>query len=181
MPVYITNDELKTIARNIPIGEQLAAASQQRGPSGATFLSHSSKDVEYIPAVIRILENHGASVYIDKKDESLPPYTSRETAAILRQRVASCKKFVLFATKNSKDSRWVPWELGLSDGFKRSNNTAVFPSVDNIYDPTWTQQEYLGVYDRIAWGELQGYKDPLWMVWDQVANSAIPLSSWLSR
>nr|VFK34445.1 MAG: hypothetical protein BECKMB1821I_GA0114274_10721 [Candidatus Kentron sp. MB]VFK76756.1 MAG: hypothetical protein BECKMB1821H_GA0114242_10731 [Candidatus Kentron sp. MB] len=35
------------------------------------FLSHSSKDKEFLPAVISILENHGGRVYVDNEDEQL--------------------------------------------------------------------------------------------------------------
>lgn len=180
---YATIDDLKRIGGEVSADERrrLVTAAQQRQVAGSTFLSHSSRDTEVLPAVIRVLENHGASVYVDKKDESLPPYTSRETAQILRTRIIQCSKFVLFATKNSKDSKWVPWELGVSDGYKRPSNVAVFPGVDAVWETSWTEQEYLGIYDRIIWGDLNPYPQPLWMVLNQEDNTAIPLSDWLRR
>lgn len=87
----------------------------------------------------------------------------------------------MFATKNSKESRWVPWELGVSDGYKSSNNVAIFPGVDSAHDTEWSEQEYLGVYDRIVWGKMKGLEKPLWMVWNQESNTAAPLRKWLSR
>jgi hypothetical protein len=82
------------------------------------FLAHSSKDERYLPGVISLLENHGGRVYIDKADSRLPDSTNRETAETLRSTISECTRFVLFVTTNSKDSKWVPWELGIADGKK---------------------------------------------------------------
>lgn len=73
-----------------------------------------------MPIVVHLLENHGATVYLDDKDPALLARPGREVAKILRSRVRSCRKFILFASKNIKDSKWVPWELGLSDGYKNA-------------------------------------------------------------
>ena len=113
------------------------------------FLSHSAKDNEYLVAVIQILENHGANVYVDNGDDRLPEPPSLKTAAILRDSVKVCKKFVVFVTTISKDSKWIPWELGLADGFKSYPDVALFPSAEHNYDKSWAEREYLGLYRRI--------------------------------
>ena len=73
----------------------------------------------------------------------------------------------------------MPWELGLSDGIKKVAGTAVLPGVDSATDTKWAEQEYLGLYDRIVWGDLQGREKKVWMVLNQVANTATELSEWL--
>jgi hypothetical protein len=155
--------------------------AEDRSPQGSTFLSHSSNDSESVVGVIQVLQNHGASVYIDKKDSTLPPYTSKDTAAILKNRISQSRKFVLLASANSKDSRWVPWELGVADGYRRLENVAIFPVVEKSYDTAWVSWEYLGLYDRIVWGDLEGYKEKVWMVIDEVRNTASLLQTWLAR
>jgi hypothetical protein len=177
---YITVATLRNFHQeNLREEATILKRAAERSPEGATFLSHSSKDAELMAGVVKILRNHGASVYIDKKDESLPPYTSRETAVTLRNRIKQCRKFILFATDNSKDSRWVPWELGISDGYKRAANTAIFPGVESQGDTRWTEREYLGVYDRIVFGDLQGETQKVWMVLNQEKNEGTTLSRWL--
>lgn len=178
---YTTSDDLRRFGAELDDTRRrvIVETAKARSPRFATFLSHSSKDADLLPGVVLILENHGATVYLDKKDDSLPPYTSRETASALRSRVSDSSKFVLLASENSKDSRWVPWELGLADGYKRPDNVAVFPSVDKWYDFTWTEHEYLGVYDRIVWGDHVDYKDKIWMVLNQEHNTATELRRWL--
>jgi len=180
---YATYSDLRSINEGMLSEERsrVVKAAADRAVNGSTFLSHSSKDSEYLPAVIRILENHGARVYVDKKDPNLPPTTSRETAKILRSRIQAINKFILFATTNSKDSKWMPWELGIADGHRTPRNTAIFPSAENQSDVAWSEREYLGVYDRIVYGDLQGFEKPLWMVLNQEENTATPLRKWLER
>lgn len=167
-------------SENAVLAKSIVAKAESRSPVAATFLSHSSKDTDILPVAVRVLEIHGASVYLDKKDSTLPPYTNRETAKKLRERISQCKKFVLLASDNSKDSRWVPWELGLADGYKKHANVAIFPSAENQAEAKWTEREYLGVYDRIVYGDLEGYADKIWMVLNQEKNTATSLRRWLA-
>jgi len=149
--------------------------------SGKTvFLSHSSKDKEYLPAVIAILEGHGGSVYIDSEDDRLPTTPNKETADILRETVKSCRRFVLFVTTNSKDSTWIPWELGLADGEKDQSYVALFPTAEKPYQQRWSETEYLGLYQRIVWGKIKNeMKEEGWIVLNHEENTGVTLSSWL--
>ena len=119
-------------------------------------------------------------MYIDEIDPAMPPYTTEKTASLLKERIIGTARFVLLASENSKDSRWVPWELGIADGCKGIDGIALFPASDNSFEQSWASWEYLGLYRRIVWGDLKGYEKPLWMVLDQTRNTAIPLSRWLS-
>ena len=180
---FVTKDELRGFAAKLTITEQAslrkAAGSQLLG--SATFLSHSSKDKELVVGAIQVLEGHGAKVYIDEVDPEMPPYTSEETAGILKSRIRQTQRFVLLASANSKDSRWVPWELGVADGYKGLEKIALFPAAENTSERDWALWEYLGLYHRIVWGEMNGRPDPLWMVLDYKRFTAIPLRDWLSR
>jgi hypothetical protein len=180
---YTTLSEMRAFSQG-PLregAERLMKSAESRGWRGSTFLSHSSLDSSYLPYVVTLLENHGAHVYLDKKDDSLPGQTSRETAIGLRRRIDECARLVLFATPASKDSRWMPWELGVGDGLKRSSGIAVLPAVENRNDKTWTEREYLGVYDRIVWGDLEGFDEKLWLVYNHEKNTACPLGDWLRK
>ncbi|MGZ8217206.1 toll/interleukin-1 receptor domain-containing protein [Methylomagnum sp.] len=179
MVQLISFDDIERFNKQVNEQELLARAS--RSQYGKTvFLSHSSKDKAYLPGIISILENHGASVYVDLKDERLPKNVSVETAQILREAVNSCRKFILFVTANSKDSKWIPWELGLGDGAKSLRNIALIPAAQHTWDSSWAEQEYLGLYDRIVWGNFDNQK-PEWLVYNHHNNTAIRLSEWLSR
>ncbi|ALL13165.1 toll/interleukin-1 receptor domain-containing protein [Caulobacter henricii] len=182
MAEFITRSELRAFAASRSLTEQaeLRKSTRQRASEGSTFLSHSSKDEDLVVGATIVLENHGARVYTDEVDPEMPPYTTDETANLLKKRIQQTKKFVLLVTKNSKESKWVPWELGLADGYKGLSRIALFPSADSAHDTTWAESEYLGLYDRIVWGRMKDYREPLWMVLDHKANTATPLSNWLA-
>lgn len=179
MVEYITRDAIRENAGPLTEQASIVRKAAARSPAGSSFLSHSTKDADLLPGVIAILERHGAAVYVDKKDESLPPTTSRETASILKNRIKQCRKFILLTTKNSKDSRWMPWELGLADGYRQTPNVSIFPGVDTAGDRAWSEREYLEIYDRIVFGEHQNYQRPIFMVWNQEKNTGTELSAWL--
>ena len=134
-----------------------------------------------MPGVITILENHGGYVYVDKKDSRLPDSVAFEAAEILRDTIRQCKKMVVLVSSNTKESRWIPWELGLGDAVKTHMNVALFPIVEKSYETTWTQQEYLGLYRRIIWDNFSGKDKNEWMVHDYRKNTADPLGEWLRK
>lgn len=178
---YPTRADLLRFAAELNLTEQASVrkTAEDRSPEGATFLSHSSKDQELVVGAVHLLRGHGATVYIDKKDPSLPPYTNKGTAIGLKKRIKQSGKFVLLASNNSKGSRWVPWELGIADQAKGLRRVAVLPAVDSQKDTNWSTWEYLGLYDRIVWGDLEGQRKRVWMVLDERKNTAIELSEWL--
>ena len=178
MAQFITFNELKDIGAQITEKRAYVHNFSQKRDFD-TFLSHSSADDELLPAVIKILTNHGANVYVDDGDERLPKDPSPETAKILKNTIRDCRRFVLFVTTNSKDSRWIPWELGLGDGMKSEYSVALFPSAENWYETSWSEQEYLGLYRRIVWGEIEGRGKKEWIVQNHHKNSATPLGAWL--
>lgn len=180
MPRLITPSELRGMSPTLLTERQrVVAKAEGTTPVASTFLSHSTKDAELLPGVISLLERHGANVYLDKKDAELPKITSPVTGDQLRTRIGQSKRFILFATENSKDSRWVPWELGLADGKKGDAGVAVLPS-SSAADPSWPDQEYLGMYRRIVFGALQGYSRDVFFVWNRVTNTGTELGAWLS-
>jgi hypothetical protein len=180
---YATRADFQGVVDRIQFSERAAmrARAEGRHPEGSTFLSHSSQDGDLLLGAIALLEGHGATVYVDKKDPTLPPYTSKETAAGLKSRISQSRKFVLLASKNSKESRWVPWELGIADISKGFGRVAVLPTLDERWETAWTNWEYLGLYDRIVWGDLENEPSPVWMVLDERKNTATRLDIWLKQ
>ena len=181
MKEYATRSDLRGFAAKKTLAENasIRTMAKRRSPNGSTFLSHSSKDEELVDGAIAVLKGHGATVYIDEIDPDMPPYTNTETAEKLKQRIDQCKKFVMLASKNSKGSTWVPWELGIADGKKDLNRVAIFSAVENQSDTSWVSWEYLGLYHQIMWADLQGHDKPLWIVLNRRRNTGTPLSEWL--
>jgi len=155
----------------------LARASD---PAGKTvFLSHSSKDNDLLPGVIRILESNGGRVYVDVKDAALPQGDFVGIASRLRNAVKTCRKFVLLVSQRTNCSAWIPWELGLGDGKNHDENVALFPSAEKHYEQEWSKQEFLGLYRRIIWGNFKDMEAE-WLVYDHRTNAAQRLRDWLA-
>ena len=178
MPSFLTFSDLDQVNKSMTFSEsvmRMHAAIENKD----IFLSYSSKDENYLPGVITLLENHGGAVYVDEGDSRLPQKPSKETAAILKRTIQGLKRFVLFVTTNSKDSSWIPWELGLGDAYKTLLNVALLPSAERSNDQAWAEQEYLGLYKRIAYGWIEGESEQCWMVYDHIENTAVKLNKWI--
>jgi hypothetical protein len=77
----------------------------------------------------------------------MPRITSARTADFLKTRIRLCDKFVLLATTNARNSKWVPWELGFADEAKGMQHVAILPVADS--NGKWEGNEYMGLYQRI--------------------------------
>jgi hypothetical protein len=181
MPTLTTYDELRTWGQREVAKKAFTEARFAARTAKTTFLAHSSKDDDLVPGAILILENHGTNVYADHKDPTITGNNLLEIAAHLRKVIGECGKFVMLATPRSKESKWIPWELGLGDGIRQHPNIALFPSAESATETQWSQQEYLGLYSRIVWGRIKGEEKERWLVWDHHSNVASRLTDWLSR
>lgn len=180
MPEFLTFSVLENMRGKLTLNEATIIKAASVGTENKNiFLSHSSKDNHYLPTVIKLLENHGGSVYIDDGDARLPEKPSKATATILKDTIQKLPRFVLYVTTNSKNSKWIPWELGLADAYKVYHNVALLPAAESEYDQAWAEQEYLGLYKRIVWGNIKGYEKSCWMVYDHITNTAQPLLDWI--
>jgi hypothetical protein len=114
------------------------------------FLSHSIADAELVLGVKQLLEQQGATVYVDwSHDRQLDrSKVNTDTAALLRQRMRQSKSLIYLATDAATTSKWMPWELGFFDGY-RSGGVAIMPLLDRETDG-FAGQEYLGLYPRVT-------------------------------
>src|SRR3546814_16646887 len=130
---YITKSELRNFADKLNVSEQasLRKSAASRSLSGTTFLSHSSKDDDLVVGAIRVLEGHGARVYVDEIDPEMPAYTTEETAELPQRRIRQNKRLVRLTSTNIQDRRWVPWEWGVGDGYKGLTTMELFPAQHN--------------------------------------------------
>jgi hypothetical protein len=118
------------------------------------FLSHSHHDRNLVRGLIRYLEKLGISLYVDWNDSSMPAVTNCVTAAKLKQRIKGCSLFMVLATRNALNSKWVPWEVGIADQMK--GEAAV--SVIAVADPSgkFDGAEYLQLYQLVAFPDVEG-------------------------
>ena len=112
------------------------------------FLSHSHHDRKFVEDAQEFFALYGVDLYVDWQDLEMPSLTSPTTAAKLKARINGCHRFVVLASNNAGNSKWVPWELGYADSSKTMNNIAIFGIADN--SGNWNGNEYIGIYPRIS-------------------------------
>jgi TIR domain len=176
---FISKTELQAYGRGFSISNAYIAENQTRATSKYSweaettiFLSHSHKDRDLIEPAIAFLRSHGVKVYVDWMDEGMPDVVSGETAKKLKDRIKQQKKFLVMVTENSKDSRWVPWELGFADSAKGMEHIASFPVRDGTYD--FAQNEYMKIYPKIY------FVSDKWYVWTDDPTKLVELSVWFN-
>lgn len=178
MDGFITRAQLRSYSLGISVANESVASIQLRcGTKTAAeaditlFVSHSHKDKDLIGPTVDFLKSHGVKLYVDWMDEGMPDVVSGETAKKLKDKISSLKKFLVVVTENSKDSRWVPWELGIADSSKGMDHIAALPVAES--DRSFTHNEYLQIYPRIE------YYQNRWIVWRADPPSLINLVDWL--
>ena len=184
MPVIATYAQLRDWGKEANAQRLLKEAAVQASAADrlqrTVFLSHSTKDDDLVAGVVQVLEIHGGRAYVDHFDPSIAGSDCLAIAERLRLAIKGCRKFVLLASPRSKDSTWIPWELGLGDGLQTANNVALFPSAETMLDMEWANREYLGLYRRVVWGPHANYDKNVWMVWNHRDNTAQELRAWLT-
>lgn len=127
-----------------------ASAKTRDSETFDIFLSHSIADAELVLGVRQLLEQQGATVYVDwSYDRQLDrSKVNADTAALLRQRMRQSNSLIYLATAAATTSKWMPWELGFFDGY-RYGGVAIMPLLDRETDG-FAGQEYLGLYPRVT-------------------------------
>ncbi len=144
------------------------------------FLSHSFLDKDLILGLSKLFERYGYSVYIDWiEDSDLDrKNVTVKNVKILKQRMSSSKCLVYATSKNTSQSKWMPWELGFMDSF--TNKVAICPIVSS-YRINYIGIEYLSIYpyiDEIA--EKNSDANTLWVTGQETRNNYTKFSNWIS-
>lgn len=112
------------------------------------FLAHSSLDSLQVLGLYHLLSDRGYSVYLDQVCDPQLDRTNvtRETARVLRYRLALCRSLFVATSINTPQTKWVPWELGFTDGY--SGKVAIMPLLQ-AGQTTFSGQEYFELYPQV--------------------------------
>lgn len=137
------------------------------------FLSHSYLDRDEVQGLYQELTDYGYSVYVDwivdpHLDRS---NVTRQSAALVRQRMKCSKSLLLAISINAGLSKWMPWELGYVDG--NTNRCAIIPVSKEFTAPrSFKGTEYLSLYPFIKKAPERGtYTEKLWVIEGEYAYS----------
>lgn len=125
------------------------------------FLSHNFLDAEIIYGLKKLLEENGFSVFVDWIEAPDLDRTKvvPETADYLRKTMKRNSSLLYAVSDNSSGSKWMPWELGYSDGLH--GKVAIVPISEYETQSDYQGQEYIGLYPYIT---LEGFYDPTFYV-----------------
>jgi TIR domain-containing protein len=145
---YLTEDQLLRSSATQP----RAAASRMSNSAASgrvltIFLSHSHKDRALVTGLLSLLRPDDVEVYVDWNDKDLPRVTNRATAEQIKKEISSRQLFIILATRNAMESKWVPWEIGIADQSKTEPQILVVPVADRT--GRFYGNEYLQLYRHI--------------------------------
>lgn len=150
---YFTEQQLERFADS-PVLENFANQYLTESKASARlsiFLSHSHKDAKRAKGMIRHFASLGIDVYVDWNDSGMPRETSRETAEKIKAKIEENRLFMVLATQNALDSKWVPWEIGVADKTKGEAAIMIIPVADS--SGNFEGSEYLQLYRRVVIAE----------------------------
>ncbi|RZO61678.1 MAG: TIR domain-containing protein [Sandaracinaceae bacterium] len=145
------------------------------------FLSHTQRDSEYVGPAIGLLEKHGAHVYVDLLDPAIKTLSGAAVADRVRGAVKQCRRLVALITHETKNSKWIPWEMGLADTLAGAANIALLPIRTDMKSSGLLKQEYFQLYPTIEWTLLQGEERHRWVVRNPSNGRYWRLEKWLER
>ena len=153
--LYESSQPYESLKRAVNLSKQRNSLSSEI----TIFLSHKHDEVKELENAIALLQSVKANVYVDWTDEGMPNTTSGETAKRLKDKIKSCKKFILVATEKAISSKWCNWELGLGDAHKYIQHIALLVVKDD--NMQFSGSEYLKIYPVIGrrYSSIDGFYD----------------------
>jgi TIR domain len=86
------------------------------------FISHKMEDAEKAQRLKRRIESFGLTCWIDADDEEMEriqkalPVDYKLLTDRIREHLRTCRCLIFAFSAKSRESRWMPWELGFFDG-----------------------------------------------------------------
>ena len=113
------------------------------------FISYSTKDIDDVNNVEYYLNELGNEINIFRADRSVAPgeYISDEISMAIN----NCDLFVLFWSKNAKNSEWVPLEIGKAHSLKK-NILPLLLTQNLDLPPFLSGMKYIPLYKNFASG-----------------------------
>lgn len=139
------------------------------------FISHSSRDVEFIKKLKFFLRHSkgGIGAYVDWQDPDMQHETNARTAADLKDRIRKARKVIYVVTNDSLKSVWCGWEIGFADCDKGVKDVAILAIKPN--NGRWKKHEYLQQYPWIYYDT----EEHLFMV-AKPSGDRVRLYEWLN-
>lgn len=172
-------DSTKSVAHSLELLGQIRTKSFFSEERFDIFLSHSFEDARDIFMLYQMLTMVGYSVFVDwiANPDTDHADVSKDAAEGLRQMMTRSTCLLFVVSENSGESKWMPWELGYSDGLH--GRVAVLPlTEDNTDAETYApDQQYLALYPYVTLNANNQGSAELWV--SESLDTFVSLNDWL--
>lgn len=99
------------------------------------FISHKNTDATLAAKVAWRVKINGVQTYLDVIDDALAK-DGPDLADLLLQRMSSCDQLIAVVSTATKDSWWVPWEIGVGSekGFRMASYSESYVSLPSYLE-----------------------------------------------
>jgi hypothetical protein len=99
------------------------------------FISHKNSDAGLAEKVARRVRYNGLATYLDTIDDALAK-DGPDLADLLLARMGECQQLIAVVSTQTKDSWWVPWEIGVGSekGFRMASYSESFVSLPSYLE-----------------------------------------------
>lgn len=117
------------------------------------FISHKLEDAQQAKAIADRLRNvHQIDSYLDVLDPVIGK-TGEELARYVRDKLATCTQLLAVVTAATKESWWVPWEIGVAS--EKDYPLATYGGTTALPDflkkwPVLKSEQHLDAYARVS-------------------------------
>lgn len=146
---YFTESELEAFSDSPELLKKADSHNFSKASAAQVtiFLCHSHLDGKSAQGLINHLASFGIDLFVDWNDSDMPRITNRDTAERIKGRIFEMHLFLILATNNALNSRWVPWEIGVADQIKGADKILLIPVADA--SGRFQGNEYLQLYQTI--------------------------------
>ncbi|SFU18875.1 toll/interleukin-1 receptor domain-containing protein [Sedimentitalea nanhaiensis] len=99
------------------------------------FISHKNTDAALAEKVARRVRVNGLETYLDTIDDALVK-DGPDLADLLLSRMGQCQQLIAVVSSQTKDSWWVPWEIGVGSekGFRMASYSETHVSLPSYLE-----------------------------------------------
>ena len=115
------------------------------------FISHKSEDKNAAKYVGDLLINAGLDIYLDLNDEGLQQATREQNASKIvshiEKALTTSTNILVLVTEKTKESWWVPYEIGYAKKGKKDIASLLLKNVDDFPDYLEIEKKLKGLED----------------------------------
>lgn len=115
------------------------------------FISHKSEDKYAAQCIGEFLKNAGLDIYLDINDTELQQATNEQNAAEIvnhiEEALSISTSILVLITENTKESWWVPYEIGYAKKGKKDIASLLLKNVDDFPDYLKIEKTLRGLED----------------------------------